>query len=108
MSEPKTMKVNDVEYIRKDSVTAHPGGSRAVVVADRGWIFAGNIEDKGGFTVLHDAVHVLRWETIGFHGMLASPGNNKVTLRPMPYPVEIPAGAVIFRVPVPSGWGCNA
>jgi hypothetical protein len=102
------MRVNDVEYVRKDSVTGHPGGKRAVVVVDRGWIFAGDIEDKGDFIVLHDAVHVFRWESIGFDGMLAAPGSNKVTLKRMPHPVEIPVGAVIFRVPVPSGWGDNA
>lgn len=81
-------------------------GTRAVVVVDRGWIFAGNVvKDTSGMLTLSDAVHVFRWESIGFHGMLADPKNSKVTLKPMPFPVEIPAGSVIFQVPVTDNWG---
>lgn len=40
MSEIETIKINEVEYIRKDSIAAKPNGNRAVVVVDRGWIFA--------------------------------------------------------------------
>ena len=44
-----TITVNGVEYIRADSVpAAKPNGNRAVVVVDRGWIFAGDVTREDG------------------------------------------------------------
>ena len=46
--------LNNVEYVRKDSIKAHPRilGTRAVVVVDRGWIFAGDVERKDGRLII--------------------------------------------------------
>lgn len=39
-----SVQINGVEYIRADSVpAAKPTRNRAVVVVDRGWIFAGGV-----------------------------------------------------------------
>jgi len=96
-----------VKNIVVDGVTYAPmqTGNRAVVVIDRGWIFAGDVTETNGRIRLDRAVHVLRWESIGFNGMVADPKNSKVTLKPMTSPVEFPAGAEIFRVPVGADWG---
>lgn len=94
--------VNGVKYVPATSV---PTGNRAVVVIDRGWIFAGDVEDHGSFIRLNNATWVFRWEEIGFNGVIANPESDKVDLRKMDAPVEVPTGSVIFRVPVVDDWG---
>ena len=97
--------VNGINYIRKDSISATPAGPRAVVVVDRGWIFAGDVTVQGGHLHLDRAVWVFRWESIGFDAMVANPKSDKVTLRKMSNQVMIPMGAEIFRIPVDNNWG---
>ncbi len=78
---------------------------RAVVVVDRGWIFAGDMSTTAdGYIRLERAVHVFRWESIGFAGIITDWRSDKVDIRPVE-PVELPADAVIFRVPVAMDWG---
>ena len=78
---------------------------RVILVVDRGWIFAGDIVTlKSGYVRLKNAVHVFRWESIGFASMVVDWKNNRVDLRRID-DVEVPKGSIIFRVPVPNGWG---
>ena len=105
MSKPSTITIDNVKYVRADSVPPTPTGKRAVVVVDRGWIFAGDVERKNGRICLTRAVHVFRWESVGFDGMLADPQSTQVTLKQMPGPVDIPEAAEVFCVPVGDTWG---
>ena len=82
-----------------------PPGRRAVVVVDRGWIFAGDITEEDCRITLDNAVHVFRWEKIGFAAMVANPKQGGVDLRRLSTRVDIPADAEIFRLPVPDDWG---
>ena len=92
----------DVEvFVPKNKVV----GNRAVVVVDRGWIFAGDVRRENGRIYLSRAVHVFRWESIGFDGMLANPKSDKVTIKTLSNDVEIPAGSEIFSIPVGDQWG---
>jgi len=93
----RTVTIDGIEY---RPVSAN--GNRAVVVVDRGWIFAGDVTDENGRIRLTHAVWVFRWESIGFAGVIASPV--KADIRPIA-DVDIPAGAEIFRVPVCDDWG---
>lgn len=106
-TEINTITVNGVDYIRADQVQQTPVGNRAVVVVDRGWIFAGDVVRQNGRIQLSRAVHVFRWESIGFDGVIANPKSSKVTLKPMPNGVDIPEGAEVFCVPVETNWGCD-
>jgi hypothetical protein len=92
--------INGVEYspIKKQT------GTRAVVVVDRGWIFAGDVTRENGRIKISNALHVLRWESLGFAGMIADTKKAKADLRKIA-DVDIPVGAEIFCVPVPDGWG---
>jgi hypothetical protein len=103
----ETISINGVQYAPVGSQTTVHSGNRAVCVIDRGWIFAGNVEtdEVTGELVIHNAIHVFRWESIGFTGVLANPKDSKVTLKTSPYPVRVPAGSVIFTVPVDENWG---
>ena len=96
------VEINGVEYVRAGT---RPTGNRAVVVVDRGWIFAGDVTRKNGRIYLRRAVWVFKWEQVGFDGMVADPASEKVTIRPMPNGVDIPEGAEIFSVPVDDSWG---
>ena len=94
--------VNGVDYVRADSVPAvSPSGNRAVVVVDRGWIFAGDVTREDGRIRLSRALHVFKWESIGFAKMVETA---KADLRPIA-DVDLPDGAEIFCVPVGANWG---
>ena len=96
------IEINGVEYVRAD---VRPIGTRAVVVVDRGWIFAGDVVRENGRIRLDRAVWVFRWESVGFDGVIADPKSAKVTIRPIPNGVDLPEGAEIFLVPVDDSWG---
>jgi len=93
--------IDGVEY----APVVRAAGTRAVVVVDRGWIFAGDVTREGNRIFLDNAVWVFRWESIGFDGVIANPKDDKVTLRKMKNRVEIPAQSEIFSVPVSDNWG---
>ena len=100
--QPNTIKIDEVEYIRKDSVQTTPTGNRCVVVVDRGWIFAGDVTRENGRIKLSRALHVFKWESVGFAGMLDN--TKKADLRKIA-DVDIPEDAEIFCVPVHESWG---
>lgn len=99
MSKPEMIKIDEVTYVRADS---RPAGSRAVVVVDRGWIFAGDVTRKDGRIYLSNAVWLFRWSSIGFDGVLKEP--KKAEIRKID-DVDIPAQSEVFCVPVKDGWG---
>lgn len=90
--------INGVEYAPIAPVVT---GTRAVVVVDRGWIFAGDVTRENGRIRLTRALHVFRWESIGFAKMVETANAD---LRPIA-DVDIPADAEIFCIPVPDSWG---
>lgn len=103
----ETMLINGVEYVRKDSVMANPSpnGNRAVVVIDRGWIYAGDVTEENGRIYLDRAVWVFKWNEIGFDGVIENPKNSKVTIRKMKNRIDIPVGSEVYRIPVDDNWG---
>lgn len=101
----ETIKVNGIDYVRADKVPAPlPSGNRAVVVVDRGWIFAGDVTRKDGRIRLNRAVHVLSWAQNGFAGLCADPKKAGAKLNQCA-PVDMPADAELFCVPVGDSWG---
>lgn len=97
----KEVVVNGETYVRKEK----PKDKRAVVVIDRGWIFAGDLNEYTDKVVLTDAVWVMKWEGVGFSGMLEEPKSEQVTLRTMPTSVVVPKASIIFTCPVSDDWG---
>ena len=97
--------INGVKYVREDQVAvAEPNGNRAVVVVDRGWIFAGDVTEEDGRLRLSRALHVFAWKSVGFAAMVDDPKKSSADLRKV-RDVDLPAEAEIFRVPVPENWG---
>jgi hypothetical protein len=96
------LTINGIDYIpASEAVTPRPTGTRAVVVVDRGWIFAGDVTREDGRIRLSRAVHVFKWEGIGFSKMIET---EKADLRPIA-DVDMPSGAEVFCVPVHDKWG---
>ena len=94
----ETIVLNGIEYA---PVGQKITGTRAVVVVDRGWIFAGDVTRENGRIRISRALHVFKWENIGFAKMVETA---KADLRPIA-DVDMPAGAEIFCVPVADDWG---
>ena len=102
MSTPNTIiTIDNIKYVREDSIAPKVAGTRAVGVVDRGWIFAGDITRENGRIKLTRAVHVFKWESIGFAKMVET---ENADLRPIG-DVDIPADAEIFAIPVHDNWG---
>ena len=80
-------------------------GKRAVVVVDRGWIFAGDVTEENGRIYLDRAVWVFRWDSVGFAAVVADPKKAKADIRPLSNRVDIPRDAEVFRMPVGDNWG---
>ncbi len=100
-----TMKEVVIDGTKFVPETPKPSGRRAVVVVDRGWVFAGDMTRENGRIILTDAVHVVRWETIGFDGMIANPKSECVMLKKLVNSVDIPVQSEIFCIPVGDEWG---
>ena len=94
----KSILVDGVEY-----VPAACDGTRAIVVVDRGWVFAGDVTAKDGRIQIARALHVFNWQN-GFAKLVEDPKAAKADLRKIAN-VDLPADAELFRVPVPNDWG---
>jgi hypothetical protein len=79
-----------------------PESNRAIIVVDRGWIFAGDVKRENGRIKLSRAVHVFKWVEVGFAGIIEN--TRKADLRKIA-DVDIPEGSEIFCVPVSNSWG---
>jgi len=102
------LEINGVMYVRENA-TLRPG-KRAVVVIDRGWIYAGDVEAYedpiiGKRIRLTRAVHVFSWKSCGFEAVVEKGVASGADLRPCSTPVDVPADAEIFRRPVGDNWG---
>lgn len=93
----KNVMIDGVEYI-----PVKQNGNRAVVVVDRGWIFAGDVRRENGRIYLSRAVWVFKWDSVGFATIVSDP--SKADIRPID-DVELPEVSEIFSIPVGDGWG---
>ena len=101
----KKISIDGVDYVRADCLLPAASGKRAVLVLDRGWVVAGDVELVDGRLRVTRALHIRRWESIGFDGMVANPKSEKVIIKPIPNGFDVPADAELFRVPVADNWG---
>ena len=96
------IEINGETYVKASTIPNAPTGTRAIIVVDRGWIFAGNVTRENGRIKLSNALHVFKWESVGFAGIIEN--TSKADLRKIA-DVDIPEGAEIFAVPVHDAWG---
>jgi hypothetical protein len=102
MTTPNTITIDNVKYVREDSIAPKASGNRAIIVVDRGWIFAGDVTRENGRIKLSRALHVFKWNEVGFAGIIEN--TKKADLRKIT-DVDIPEDAEIFCVRVHDSWG---
>ena len=84
-------------------------GSRAVVVADRGFIYVGqNAIEPDGSILLSEAENIRNWARGGIGGLISAPLASGAVLDVVAYPVYFPAGTVLQIIRVPVTWGMEA
>ena len=82
MSKPKTITIDDVQYVRADSVMIEPTKGREVVVCSNGWIFHGDVakaQPENGLRLVN-ASNVRSWKSVGFGGMLNQEAGHSTVL----------------------------
>ena len=98
-----TLQINGVDYIRADSVSAASPdlGGVQIVVADKGFVFVGNVEDHAdGSVTIRNCRNIRYWGT--------TKGLGELTTGPTAKTLSDPYGTVkltpILRIAVVSGW----
>ncbi len=102
MSKPNTIKIDDVEYVRKDSVKeALPIGEKRIIVADRGWVFVGDcVDNENGSVTIYNAQNIRQWGTSKGLGELATGKTSKTVLDDYGTVSVVPIVTIAIR----SGW----
>jgi hypothetical protein len=105
MSAPETLKIDDVEYIRKDRIYATEGDIKIVIV-DRGFVYVGRVEMTDDMLVVRGAKNIREWGTSRGLGELVS-GPLANTVLDEVGTVRIPMRAVISLIDVEQRkWTC--
>lgn len=75
MSKPKTITIDEVEYVRKsDVVKENASDDIRIVILHRGFVYVGRFEQDGVNCILKNAKNIRRWGTKNGLGELASSG----------------------------------
>ena len=62
MSKPESIKIDEVEYVRKDSVPKTEGDIK-IIVLDRGFVYIGAVKIDGDFLTIGNAKNIRQWGT---------------------------------------------
>lgn len=85
MTAPTTIKIDDAEYIRKDSIQPEASSDIRIVVLQRGWVAIGEYYQDGAECTLTNAKIIRQWGTTKGLGELATGGpTSKTVLDPCP------------------------
>jgi hypothetical protein len=101
MSKPETITIDDVKYVRADSVEAFNGDIK-IVVADRGFVYIGTvtpITEQSAFVELNKASNIRIWGTTKGLGELVN-GPTASTKLDHVGSLKIPMRAVISIINV--------
>jgi len=98
MNAPQTMKIDDVEYVRKDSVPVTEGDIK-IVILDRGFVYVGIVQVTVDGLILKNASNIRQWGTTKGLGELVE-GPLSGTKLDKVGTVRIPSHAVISMIDV--------
>jgi len=75
MGKPNTIKIDEVEYVRSDTVPQQKmSDDIRIVILHRGFVYVGSFEQEGPNCILRNAKNVRRWGTTKGLGELANRG----------------------------------
>jgi len=80
MSTPQTIKIDEQEYVRADSVVSNQNSPIKIVILQRGWVVIGHYSEDGDECVLENASVIRRWGTSEGLGELALKGKQSETV----------------------------
>ena len=104
MSKPSTLKIDDVEYIRADSVNVAPT-TKQIVVLQRGWIVVGDVSKTEAEVSINNCSIIRVWGTSKGLGEIAEGGpTDKTKLDSCPPVVVHPLSVVLFMSVNESNW----
>lgn len=98
MSKPESIKIDEVEYVRKDSIGATDGDIK-IAVLDRGFVYIGRVSYEGDFLILKQAKNIRQWGTSKGLGELVS-GPLSATRLDNVGTVRVPSRALISLIDV--------
>jgi hypothetical protein len=78
VSKPETIKIDEVEYVRRDSGSDVKGDTK-IVILQRGWIMVGKFERTGNDCKLSKASVIRNWGTTKGLGEIAIGGPTSST-----------------------------
>lgn len=96
---PQTIHIDNVEYVRKDSVQA-PSGPVKIVVLDRGFVYIGRVEESADKVTIKNAHNIRAWGTTKGLGELAIEGPKSGTKLDRVGTVYAPSRALISLIDV--------
>jgi len=62
MSKSETIKIDDIEYVRRDAIPETAGDVK-IAVLDRGFVYVGRVSYDGDFLILSNAKNIRKWGT---------------------------------------------
>jgi hypothetical protein len=77
---PETIKIDEVEYVRKDSVQPKATGAIRIVILQRGWVMVGRYSQDGSNCKLTNASCIRTWGTTRGLGEIAIAGPTSKTV----------------------------
>jgi hypothetical protein len=98
MSKPEVIKIDEVEYVRRDSLPEAKGVVK-IAVLDRGFVYVGRVSYEGDFLVLANAQNIRKWGTTRGLGELVNGPLGATVLDPVGT-VRVPLRALISLIDV--------
>lgn len=98
MSEPSSIRINEVEYVRADAQKETEGDIK-IAVLDRGFVYVGHVKQDGDFLILTKAKNIRQWGTSRGLGELVSGPLSGTKLDPVGT-VRVPSRALISLIDV--------
>jgi len=77
---PETIKIDEIEYVRKDAVQPKTTGSLRIVILQRGWVGIGRFTQIGSQCTLTNAATIRIWGTTKGLGEIAVGGPTSKTI----------------------------
>ena len=102
MEKPKTLKIDDVEYVRKADIkpnTQERPTTKQIVVMNRGWVVIGDVEKVGEEFHIHNASTIRYWGTTKGLGELRTGATPKTKLDPIGS-IQAHELTIVFRMNV--------
>lgn len=81
MTTPTTIQIDNVEYVRADSITPPHDSTKRIVVLQRGWVLIGDYAEDGDRVLLSNASVIERWGTTQGLGELVNGPTSNTVLR---------------------------